>query len=50
MQGAKERCYRDSESWRQYWKRKYQENPEKGKEYEKKKYQENPNPKPEKKY
>ena len=41
MQRAKER-YRDPESRRQYWKRKYQENPEQKKEYEKKKYQKNP--------
>ena len=45
MQRAKEGCYRDPQSQRQYRKRKYQENSEQQNEYEKKKYQENPNPK-----
>ena len=35
MHGTKERYYRDPESRRQYWKRKYQENTEQEKEYKK---------------
>ena len=59
IQGAKERYYRDPESWRQYrkrnirkilsqkkiWKKKYRQNPETKRKYEKSKHEESHEPK-----